>query len=277
MHAFLGSPRASPGRETARPPPGADCGISCTRYARGGAMIAFRISVNGTKICTAGIGPGGVLSIVVSRVAGAPAALLEDGHVLISGLDSDRREHSLWPSPTLRVGDEIGIEILEADAVDPAWRRIPCAESYRDALLLHARAALSAFAESVRRDPGGQLATIAQSARDLLSRAATALVSRALGRPGARAERALIVEQNSRRICVAGVPRRGHVMCLITWAGGARKDPPSQSWFSVSGLNSRTDEHLSWGCPALAVGDHVSIRIARSREHDAPSARAPRR
>ncbi|WP_437312145.1 hypothetical protein [Sorangium sp. So ce388] len=237
-------------------------------------MIAFRISVNGTKICTAGIGPRGVLSVVVSQVAGAPAALLEDGHVLISGLDSDRREHSLWPSPTLRIGDEICIEILEADAVDPPWRRFPCAESYRDALLLHARAALSAFARSVRRDPDGQLATIAQSARDLLSRTAAAMVSRALGRPGARAERALIVEQNSRRICVAGVPRRGHVMCLITWAGGERQGSPSHFWFSVSGWNVRTDEDLSWGRPALDVGDHVSIRVGRSIEHDAPTRRA---
>ncbi|WP_437942678.1 hypothetical protein [Sorangium sp. So ce341] len=237
-------------------------------------MIAFRVSVNGTKVCTAGAGLEGVLGIVVSQDAGSPRALLEDGHMHISGLDANRREYRAWRSPTLRIGDEIGIDIVEADAADPPWRRVPCAASYRDTLLLHARAAPGAFAGSVLRDPGGQLAMVAQSARALLSRTTTATMRCALRRPGARAERALAVELNSRRVCVAGVPRRGHVMTLITWSGGHRNGLPDLFWFSVYGRDARTDERLDWGRPALAVGDHVSIRMARSREHDAPARRA---
>ncbi|WP_437821462.1 hypothetical protein [Sorangium sp. So ce1078] len=239
----------------------------------GGAMIAFRVSVNGTKVCTAGVGPNGVMSIMVWRDAGSPRALLEDGHMHISGGNSDR-EYLYWSSPTLRVGDEIGIEILEADMVDPASRRIPHTASNLDAHLLHARAALGAFVGSMLRDPAGQIATIARSTRDVLSRTAAAIVSRALRTPGERAERALSVEVNSRRFCIAGVPRRGHVTSLITWAGGERERTYSDFWFSVSGRDARTDEDLDWGRPALAVGDHVSIRIARSREHDAPARRA---
>ncbi|WP_437651039.1 hypothetical protein [Sorangium sp. So ce362] len=237
-------------------------------------MIAFRVSVNGTKVCTAGVGPNGVLSIVVGRNAGSLQALIEDGDMHISGMDSDRREYFFWSSPRLRVGDEIGIEILEADRGDPPSRRIPHTESYLGLNLLHARAALGAFTGSMLRDPRGQLATIARSIRDILSRTATAIMSRALRIPAARAERALCVELNSRRLCIAGVPRRGHVMTLIAWAGSEGKRTYSHFLFSVHGRDARTDEHLDWSRPTLAVGDHVSIRIARSIEHDAPTRRA---
>ncbi|WP_437906025.1 hypothetical protein WME95_48730 [Sorangium sp. So ce327] len=239
-------------------------------------MIAFRVSVNGTKICTAGVGPAGVLTITVTRVAGSPDALLRDGDVWIGGLASDRQEFLVWPSRALRVGDEIGIEVLEADTVDPPLKRTPRGESYRDTLLRQVRTALGAFAGPMLRDPRGQLATISRSARVLLSRTATAMARRALRPPGARAERAVLVELNSRRVCVAGVPRRGHVMALITWAGPTGSRVPSFFWFSVGGQDARTDERLDWGRPALAVGDQISIRFARSREHDAPTRRRDR-
>jgi len=240
-------------------------------------MIAFRVSVNGTKVCTAGVGPAGVLTIIITRVAGSPEALLGDGDVRTYGLASDRQEFFVWPSRALRVGDEIGIEVLEADTVDPPWKRTPSAESYRATLLRQVRTALGAFAGPMLRDPRGHLATISRSARDLLSRTATAVARRALRPPGARAERAVLVELNSRRVCVAGVPRRGHVMSMITWAGPTRSGVPSHFWFSVYGRDARTDECLDWGRPALAVGDSITIRFARSREHDAPTRRRDRR
>ncbi|WP_437991754.1 hypothetical protein [Sorangium sp. So ce145] len=239
-------------------------------------MIAFRVSVNGAKVCTAGVGPTGVLTITVTRVAGSPEALLGDGDVRICGMASEPREFFLWPSRALRVGDEIGIEVLDVDTVDPPLKRMPGAESYRDTLLRQVRTALGAFAGPMLRDPRGQLATISRSARDLLSRTASAMARRALRPPGARAERAVLVELNSRRVCVAGVPRRGHVMSLITWAGPTGSRVPSHFWFSVGGRDYRTDECLDWGRPALAVGDSISIRFARSREHDAPTRRRDR-
>ncbi|WP_437296706.1 hypothetical protein [Sorangium sp. So ce426] len=239
-------------------------------------MIAFRVSVNGAKVCTAGVGAVGVLTIIVTRHAGFPEALLRDDDVRVYGLASDRREFFVWPSRALRVGDEIGIEVLDADTVDPPLKRTPCGESYRATLLRQVRTALGAVAGPMLRDPRGQLATLSRSARDLLSRTATAMARRALRPPGARAERAVLVELNSRRICVAGVPRRGHVMSLITWAAPTRSDVPSHFWFSVYGRDARTDERLDWGRPALAVGDHISIRFARSREHDAPTRRRGR-
>jgi hypothetical protein len=87
-------------------------------------MKAFVVTVNGQRLCTAGIGPNGVLSAGIHWVGGGPnrdAEGIFGFHV--GGLDSRTSEHVDWTTPELKVGDSITLEIIEADEVDPEARR----------------------------------------------------------------------------------------------------------------------------------------------------------
>jgi hypothetical protein len=87
-------------------------------------MIAFRVRLNGKRLCTAGIGPDGVLTAIVTWVGGGsrlPELSNFDFHV--GGLDSRTREHVDYETPQLQVGDKVSVEIIEADQVDPETKR----------------------------------------------------------------------------------------------------------------------------------------------------------
>jgi len=84
-------------------------------------MIAFEIYVNGRKLCLAGIGDDGVLSVIANWVTrmGEGDLFLE-----ICGLVSPAREHVAWAHQNpLRVGDRVQVKIVKADSVDKPYRR----------------------------------------------------------------------------------------------------------------------------------------------------------
>ena len=90
-------------------------------------MIAFRVSVNGKVLATAGIEGGHVLSAIVTSVAGerrSGAAFHKlSMHLggLVSGDRPQDRKHIDWLGDgrkSLNVGDKIHIEIIDVDASD---------------------------------------------------------------------------------------------------------------------------------------------------------------
>jgi len=98
-------------------------------------MIAFELSLNGRKICTAGVGDHGVLSAHVTwvRRKGRETRSKKAGDeeeeltTTIGGLISRTGEHVDWFEPlAVKAGDEVGIKVVKADSVDqPASRRPP--------------------------------------------------------------------------------------------------------------------------------------------------------
>jgi hypothetical protein len=92
-------------------------------------MRAFKVSLNGKKLCLAGVGDHGVLSVIVNWVAGDRGA---DLFMEVGGLACE--EHVAWiRQKHLRVGDEIRVKIVEAGSVDRPIekRRVHPAEELR--------------------------------------------------------------------------------------------------------------------------------------------------
>jgi len=81
-------------------------------------MHAFEVSLNGKRLCVAGVGERGVLTTMISWVARDRTA---DLSMEVGGLANE--EHVKWVrQKKLRVGDEIRVEIVEAASVDDLWR-----------------------------------------------------------------------------------------------------------------------------------------------------------
>jgi hypothetical protein len=79
-------------------------------------MRAFKVDLNGKKLCIAGVGRSGVLTAIVSYVSRDRAA---DLFLQVGGLDSLTNEHVRWvKQKPLRVGDKIRVEIIDVDSVD---------------------------------------------------------------------------------------------------------------------------------------------------------------
>ena len=92
-------------------------------------MRAFEVYLNKKKLCIAGIGNDGVLDAMVNWVArGGRGDLFLD----VGGLVSPAEEFVRWVNQRpLRVGDQVHIKIIEADAVDKPikrWRPDPAEE-----------------------------------------------------------------------------------------------------------------------------------------------------
>jgi hypothetical protein len=82
-------------------------------------MRAFNVSLNGKKLCLAGVGERGVLSAIVSWVAGDRGA---DLFMEVGGLANE--EHVDWVNQKkLQVGDEIRVKIVDAGSADKPVRR----------------------------------------------------------------------------------------------------------------------------------------------------------
>lgn len=115
-------------------------------------MIAFEVSLNGKRACTAGVESGnGVLHTTVTWVRRkAPrrkVGLDEELRLDVGGLDSTARidgEFLDWIEQPLRTGDRIQIRVLDTDHVEAPARRRPTfttgeiegqrARSYKSAL-----------------------------------------------------------------------------------------------------------------------------------------------
>jgi hypothetical protein len=89
-------------------------------------MIAFEISINGTKRCLAGIREHGVVTTVLTRVWRTAASSQEELDLTVGGLISEsgqEAENLRWLDEPLNPGDTITIRILEVSSGDePAQR-----------------------------------------------------------------------------------------------------------------------------------------------------------
>ena len=87
-------------------------------------MKAFIVRVNGKRLCTAGVGPDGVLTTIVNWVGGGQRGELEGNFGFhVGGLDSRTGEHLNYDTPQLRLGDKISVELVETDKIDPEAKR----------------------------------------------------------------------------------------------------------------------------------------------------------
>ena len=93
-------------------------------------MKCFEVTINGEKVCTAGVGDDGVLTSIVSLVMRSNASdeigksqndNSENLDLRVGGLmnrESGETEHVEWLHQGLAVGDEIVIRIIEATVCD---------------------------------------------------------------------------------------------------------------------------------------------------------------
>ena len=85
-------------------------------------MRAFEVSLNGKRLCIAGIRNDGVLT---TNVTYAPVRKRGETRVYIGGLILPEDEHVFWKQSTLRLGDELRIKIVEKSSVDRPHTRFP--------------------------------------------------------------------------------------------------------------------------------------------------------
>jgi hypothetical protein len=99
-------------------------------------MIAFEISVDGERKCTAGVGELGVASVLATWVR-RPSREPTSGQILagqfeeeltleVGGLTHDPDGGSVqlkWLQQPLELGQQITIAIVETEAADPPWSR----------------------------------------------------------------------------------------------------------------------------------------------------------
>src|SRR5215468_270201 len=85
-------------------------------------MRAFKVSLNGKKLCLAGVGHEGVLTAIVNSVTGIrPSAAdgREDLFLEVGGLFSPTDEHFKWVHQKhLHVGDRIQVQIVDTTSAD---------------------------------------------------------------------------------------------------------------------------------------------------------------
>jgi len=91
-------------------------------------MICFEVTINGEKICTAGVGDAGVLSSLLTFAKKRASADKQgDGSrsnitLRVGGMadiDDETNEHLEWFVRQVNVGDEIFIRIIERAESDP--------------------------------------------------------------------------------------------------------------------------------------------------------------
>jgi hypothetical protein len=84
-------------------------------------MRAFEVSLNGKKLCSAGIGDDGVLTAIVNWVTGKSGA---DLFLHVGGLIGPTGEHVAWENnKRLRLNDRIEVKVIETRKVDEPKRR----------------------------------------------------------------------------------------------------------------------------------------------------------
>jgi hypothetical protein len=84
-------------------------------------MRAFKVEVNGKRICVAGVGTNGVLS-AITNCGGSPARR-GDLFLHVGGLFSETDEYATWTLLKLKVGDRIVLKVVETDSVDKPRER----------------------------------------------------------------------------------------------------------------------------------------------------------
>jgi hypothetical protein len=83
-------------------------------------MRAFRVYVNGKRLCVAGIGEHGVLTTTVTQAVGHGR---DELFLNVGGLISPTGEFVDWVYQELKTGDEIRIKIVASKLADEPVRR----------------------------------------------------------------------------------------------------------------------------------------------------------
>ncbi len=78
-------------------------------------MKAFHITVNGKRTALAGIGGQGVLTVMVVLNSNEYDDVLD---LDVGGLIGKTGAQVMWPSPQIKMGDEIVIKIVNSNTVD---------------------------------------------------------------------------------------------------------------------------------------------------------------
>jgi hypothetical protein len=81
---------------------------------------AFRVSVNGKRLCVAGIAGDCVLSAILSHVFGNGR---DETFLRVGGLESAVQEHVVWAHQNIKIGDEIRIKVLAGNSIDEPKNR----------------------------------------------------------------------------------------------------------------------------------------------------------
>jgi hypothetical protein len=83
-------------------------------------MRAFKLFLNGKKMCLAGVGDDGVLS---TTLVYAPYRRRRHMEVRVGGLLMPQGEHVEWKKHALHVGDELRVKVVECESVDEPRKR----------------------------------------------------------------------------------------------------------------------------------------------------------
>ena len=125
-------------------------------------MLCFEVSKNGTRLCTAGLNGKFVLSAIVTHVdvidpGPKPRRKLD---LVISGLDSETKEHMNWRRVDLKRGDRIEIRVLESTTADALAHisRMPARKAFALTALGRIRARRKALLGELRNLERDELA-----------------------------------------------------------------------------------------------------------------------
>ena len=94
-------------------------------------MLCFDVSVNGKRVCRAGMKGRGVVAQTLTWVQREGRA--EELHLRVGGLDhnSEPGEHVYWPTPEVRAGDTVALHIFEAPEADASMPQYPAEPNER--------------------------------------------------------------------------------------------------------------------------------------------------
>jgi hypothetical protein len=83
-------------------------------------MVVFEVHRNGLKLCTAGVGERGVMSIIAMWRSREPAQDADTLELSVGGLAPTDPDHQMhWINAPLQVGDCVTIKVLASPAADP--------------------------------------------------------------------------------------------------------------------------------------------------------------
>jgi hypothetical protein len=115
-------------------------------------MIAFEVFINTHRICLAGVGNDGVLNAIVNWVGRSDS--VGDIFLKVGALDTSAYEFLRWHVPSIGVGAEILVRVVEANSVDLPDERF---REQRPTALEEYRAILQQFTEQLTKDERQQL------------------------------------------------------------------------------------------------------------------------
>ena len=84
------------------------------------AMRAFKVELNGKRLCVAGVGENGVLTTIATYVGAANGDSLD---LSVTGLFTPTDEHAIWRLVDLKVGDKVTVRVVDVGSVDRPRKR----------------------------------------------------------------------------------------------------------------------------------------------------------